>query len=94
MSNYIQFELFLIIPINCPSTTLTEYIINLIKAIEFKQFKSRNLFNSSLVYLLSTYINMDFVYFEIEQFNHKNRCGYFVNYMFCIKIIHFDTHGS
>jgi len=29
-----------------------------------------------------------------KQFNRKNgliRCDYFLNYMFCIKIIHFDT---
>jgi len=37
---------------------------------------------------------MDLVYLEIKQFNHSNgliRGGCFFNYMFCIKIIYFDT---
>jgi len=44
-------------------------------------------FDSNLVYyLLSAYFNIDFIYFETKQFNHKNkliRCVYSFNYMFC-----------
>jgi len=39
---------------------------------------------------------MGFVYLETKQLNHKNeliRRGCFFH-MFCIKITHFDTHGS
>jgi len=42
---------------------------------------------------------MDFVYLETKQFNREKKqvevkrdC--FFNHMFCIKIIHFDAHGS
>jgi len=40
---------------------------------------------------------MDFVYLKTELFNHRNALiarGYSFNHMFCIKIIHFNTHGS
>jgi len=40
---------------------------------------------------------MDFVYLEIKQFNHGNeliRYSCLFNYIFCIKIIYFDIHGS
>jgi len=56
-------------------------------------------FDSNLVcYLLSVYVNMDVIYFEInyKQLNRNGliRCDCFRNHMFCIKIIHVDIRGN
>jgi len=79
MSNYTQFKLFLIISIGAPTQYIYVYIVNLktMKTMKLNNLIQENAFDSNLL-LLNTYVNMNDVYFEI---NNKNELIYILTHM-------------